>query len=262
MIARALAGLVLAAAIAVAARRAAVLSPSGAVAAVAVGTASVAAGWSWGALLIVFFLSSSLLSRAREERKRARTAGIVAKGGARDALQVLANGAPFALFAILYVAAPWVGWSAAGAGALAAAAADTWGTEVGTLSVAPPRLLTTGRVVPAGTSGGVTALGLAATLAGALFIGAAAWMMRWPWAVALGATAGGVAGALADSLIGALWQGRRHCPACGVDTERAVHDCGTPTAHAAGARWLDNDGVNLLSGLIGAGVAVATAVLA
>ena len=49
------AGLLAAAAIALVARRAGSLSTSGAIAATLVGTAAVAAGWHWGALLVVYF---------------------------------------------------------------------------------------------------------------------------------------------------------------------------------------------------------------
>jgi uncharacterized protein (TIGR00297 family) len=174
-------------------------------------------------------------------------------------VQVLANGGLYALAAALSLVVPWGGWPALGAGALAAAAADTWGTEVGTLAVAPPRLITTWRTVPVGTSGGVTPAGLVATLAGALFIGALSWLLRWPAQMAVAATVGGIVGALVDSLVGALWQTRRWCAQCQTRTERAVHSCGSPTAHAGGARWLDNDAVNLLSGVVGAAVALAIA---
>jgi uncharacterized membrane protein len=67
--------------------------------------------------------------------------------------------------------------------------------------------------------------------------------------------AGGVAGALADTLVGAWLQERRRCPACGSATEQAVHDCGTSTVPAGGLRGLDNDRVNLLCALAGAIVA-------
>ncbi|OYV65578.1 MAG: hypothetical protein B7Z72_12170, partial [Gemmatimonadetes bacterium 21-71-4] len=62
---RLLCGLAVALLIAGAARRTRALSPSGAVAAALVGTAAVAAGWDWGALLVAFFLTSTLLSRVR-----------------------------------------------------------------------------------------------------------------------------------------------------------------------------------------------------
>lgn len=259
MIPRTLVGFALACLIALAAWHARSLSRSGAVAAVVVGTVCIAAGWGWGILLIAFFVVSSALSRVGEHGKIRRTEAIVAKGGERDAVQVLANGGLYALAAALSLVVPWMGWAALGAGALAAAAADTWGTEVGTLASSPPRLITTWRTVPAGTSGGITIAGLIATVAGALFIGVIAWLLRWPVQVAIAAAVGGVAGALADSLIGALWQGRRWCARCEMSTERAVHACGAVTQHAGGARWLDNDAVNVLSGALGAVVALLVA---
>lgn len=257
MIARALAGLVIAAAIALLARRHGSLSRSGALAALVTGTVCAAAGWGWAVLLVAFFVVSSTLSRFGEREKAARTGSVVAKGGERDALQVAANGGLFALAAVLSLGG-WAGWAAAGAGALAAATADTWGTEIGTLAGRPPRSLLGWRPVPAGTSGAVSAPGSAATLAGALFIALLARALGWTAGAALAALAGGVAGALTDSLLGATLQARRWCATCGVSTERLVHGCGDATTHAAGARWLDNDAVNLLSTAAGALVALGT----
>lgn len=256
MIWRAIAGLALAAAIALTALRFGWLSRSGAAAAVVLGTVAVAAGWSWGALLIAFFFSSSLLSRVGAARKAERTAGRIEKGGARDAVQVAANGGLFGAAALLWLLAPWSGWLPAAAGALATATADTWATEIGTLATRAPRLITTWRRVPAGTSGAVSPRGLVATLAGAAFIALVCRLLRWPDAAVIGAMAGGVGGALADSLLGALWQERRRCAACAADTERRVHACGARTEHTGGWPWLNNDGVNLLSGVVGAAVAL------
>ncbi|HEX6537059.1 MAG TPA: DUF92 domain-containing protein [Gemmatimonadaceae bacterium] len=256
MIDRAIAGLLVAALIAAAAWRARALSTSGAAAATVVGAITVAAGWAWGVLLIAFFVASTALSHWRAGIKAARTGAIVAKGGARDAWQVLANGGVFAAAALLSLAAPSSAWRLLGAGALAAAAADTWGTEVGTLAAGPPRLITTWRRVPAGTSGAVSPVGIAASVAGALFVAAVALLAGWPPRAAAAALAGGVAGALADSLLGARWQARRRCPACDAGTERDIHGCGTPTERAGGVAWLDNDVVNVLSGVVGGAVGV------
>ena len=236
------------------------LSRTGTVAATLVGTVCVAAGWSWGALLIAFFVSSSALSRLGQDRKARRTAGVVVKGGARDARQVLANGGVFACAAGLHLAFPWQGWMSLGAGSLAAAAADTWGTEVGTLGGGRPRSITSWRPVPPGTSGGVSVTGSLASVAGALFMALAAWLLRWPEPVAFGAFIGGIVGATLDSLLGALWQARRRCNICGVDTERAIHSCGSPTQPAGGVAWLDNDGVNLISGAAGGVIALVASV--
>ncbi|MDE3172517.1 MAG: DUF92 domain-containing protein [Gemmatimonadota bacterium] len=249
---RAALGFVVATAVAGAARRARALSPSGAVAAVLVGTAAVAAGWDWGALLIAFFVASSLLSRVRRGEKAAAAGAIAAKGDERDAVQVLANGALFALAALGYACAPGAAWQAMGGGALAAATADTWSTEIGLLAPRPPRSIVTLRPVPPGTSGGVTALGLLGGVLGASFIQIVAVLCHWPLGAAVAVVVGGVAGTLADSLFGALAQQRRWCDGCGAATERAVHACGQPTRIVGGIPWLDNDGVNALATLAGA----------
>lgn len=256
MIARTAVGFALACAIALVARRMRALSSSGGIAAVVVGTATVAAGWSWAALLFAFFVTGSALSRAQRDNKLRRTESVVAKGGTRDAAQVLANGGLFALAALASLVAPAIACMAIGGGALAAASADTWGTEVGTLSSRSPRLVTTWRRVAAGTSGGVTIAGLLASVAGGAFVGVMAWLVHWPLHVAVAATAGGCAGALADSFAGAALQSRRRCTRCGVLTERTVHTCGDVTQRIGGIPWLDNDGVNLLAGLTGAAVAL------
>jgi uncharacterized protein (TIGR00297 family) len=245
-------GLLLAAVIALLARRVRALAPSGAVAATVVGAICVAAGWEWATVLLAFFATSTALSRLRAERKAALLGALVAKGGERDAVQVLANGGPFALAALGMLVQPSPTWLVAGAAAIAAATADTWATEIGTLAARRPRTILGWREVPAGTSGAVSALGLLAALAGSGFIAAAVLLLGWPSAAALGALVGGIAGSTVDSLLGAGLQARRWCDACDRPTERTEHDCGAPTRVIGGLRWLDNDGVNLVSGLMGA----------
>ena len=255
MIARAAAGALVAAAICVAAWRAGSLSRSGAAAAFFIGIIAIAAGWAWGGLLVVYFVSSSLLSRVGASRKAQRSGDVVEKAGARDAVQVLSNGALFALAALLQVVHPSTIWLAAGAGALASSAADTWGTEIGMLSKSLPRMITTWRPVPTGTSGAVSAAGIAATVAGALFISLAAWLVHRNVYLTLAVSLGGLAGALVDSVGGAVWQSRRYCARCKRATERFVHDCGTQTEQAGGIGWLNNDGINAACTLVGSLVA-------
>lgn len=245
-------GLALASAIALVAWRAHALSFSGAIAAALVGTLAMAAGWSWGVVLVSYFVSGSLLSRFRAAEKQARTGGRVEKGGARDAVQVLANGGLFAIAALGYSNSPDPLWQSLGAGALAASAADTWATEVGTLARAAPRSILDWRPVDVGTSGAVTVQGLLAGLGGALFVAAVVVTVRWTAAAAAAAVAGGLTGCLLDSLLGASFQARRWCPACGMVTEQRVHRCGARTTVAGGIAWLDNDGVNALSTIGGA----------
>jgi uncharacterized protein (TIGR00297 family) len=273
---RLLLGLLTSLVVALAAHRAHSLSRSGVLGAVLTGTLILGlGGWSWGLALIAFFVSSSLLTRWRKERKAALE-GLAAKGGQRDLGQALANGGLAALLAVLAVLLPHPSWAAAFAGALAAATADTWATEVGTLSPTPPRRITTGEVVLPGTSGGITLLGTLAASAGALFLGAAFFALwaaecRWlggpcppsaaaRWTIVPLALAGGLAGNLVDSLLGATVQGVYRCPRCGKETERRSH-CGGPTVPLRGQAWLTNDGVNFLATLVGAAVAGALTIV-
>lgn len=254
LVTRGLAGFVLAAAIATAGCRARSLSRGGAASATALGTLATLAGWSWAVLLVAYFAASSALSHWKRAAKEARTGAVVAKGGARDAWQVLANGGVFGGAALASIVLPHPAWLAVAAGALAASSADTWGTEIGTVAGGIPRSLLGGRAVPPGTSGAISVAGSLATLAGAAFIALLATALGWD-DVMLPALVGGTVGAFVDSLLGATIQQRRWCDTCQAATERSVHGCGSDTRVAGGLAWLDNDVVNLLCTLAGAGVA-------
>jgi uncharacterized protein (TIGR00297 family) len=256
VIERVAAGVALAAVIAFAARAARALTTDGAIAATLVGAASIAGGWSWAALLLAFFLSSSALSRIGIDIKHQRTSPILEKGGERDAVQVLSNGGVFAVAAIGSLVVPWQGWLAIGGGALAASTADTWATEIGTLGGGAPRLLTTWRAVPPGMSGAVTGVGTLGMVLGSAFLTLCMAAVVWPRHVTLAALAGGVLGAVSDSLAGATVQSRRRCASCDALTERAIHSCGAHTVHAGGASWMSNDAVNFLCSVVGASSAL------
>jgi uncharacterized protein (TIGR00297 family) len=253
------AGFALASVIALIAWRARALRPSGAVAAVIVGTAAMAAGWDWGVIVVLYFVSSSALSRFRSRDKDERTGGRVEKTGARDGWQVLANGGLFAVAALAYAVEPGMIWQLPAIGALAASAADTWATELGVLSPSRPRSILTLQPVEPGVSGGVTGYGFAAAVAAASFIGTVARALGWPSATLIAALLGGLGGCTLDSLLGASIQSRRRCPSCNVGTEQRVHRCGSATEHVGGIAALDNDGVNLLATAGGAAVGVAVA---
>jgi uncharacterized protein (TIGR00297 family) len=256
---RAALGVALAATVAYVGLRTRSLTRGGAVTATLVGTVAVAAGWNWAALLITYFVVSTFLSRQGADRKRDRVAGIIEKPGARDSLQVLANGFPFVVCAVFGLSRPSESavWMIAGAGSLAASAADTWATEIGTMVGQRPRSIVTWRPMLVGESGGVSAAGSAGSVAGALFISfVATALMRFDIAGSLLVFAGGLAGAAADSVAGALVQRRSWCDACDRSTEMRIHDCGTTTRQTGGIAWLENDGVNLVATTTGALVAL------
>lgn len=233
------------------ARRQKALSSSGAAAALVAGAICAAAGWSWAILLVTFFVSANALSLYRRSAKTELIGDVIEKGGQRDAWQVAANGGVFAALAAASIVHPSTVWLAAGAGAISAATADTWATEIGTLAGHPPKLITTGEPVPAGTSGAVTWRGSFAGLAGAVCIGAVALLVGAGPRTASAAIAGGIAGSLVDSIVG-TFQRRQWCERCAKPTERLVHTCGMITTPYGGVSWLDNDLVNVLSSLTGA----------
>jgi uncharacterized protein (TIGR00297 family) len=241
--------------IALAAYAAGSLSRSGATAAAVVGGVTFGFGGLAGTvMLLLFFVSSSALSRVGGERKR-QVASAFAKGGRRDAGQVAANGGLAALLAALFGLTRNPVWLVASAGAWAAVNADTWATELGVLARSLPRLVTTGQPVPAGTSGAISRDGTLAAAAGAILLGGAgALLLRQPW-VLPAAGLGGLAGALADSLLGATVQAIYHCPSCDKETEKhPAHTCGTTTRLQRGWPWLGNDLVNFAASVVGAAV--------
>ena len=244
------------------------LSRSGVAGALVLGTITFGlGGWIWGLLLIAFFVSSSFLSRYREAEKEG-LAEKFAKGHQRDLGQALANGGLGAILAVFYFWRPNPLLFAAFVGTMAAVNADTWGTEIGVLSPTPPRLVTNGQPVPTGTSGGVSFLGTLAALAGGLFIGLVALVLRlveslwqtgqWAWIdlwLLFLAGLGGLAGCFFDSLLGATVQGIYYCEGCQKETESQLHRCGRETRLKRGWRWLNNDAVNFISAGVGGGVA-------
>jgi uncharacterized protein (TIGR00297 family) len=210
-------------------------------------------GWPAAAALLAFFGSSTALSRLGQSRKQNAPLA-QAKGARRDVWQVLANGG----VATLSIALGNERGSAGFVGALAAAAADTWATELGLLARRQPRLITTWRRVAAGTSGGVTPEGLAASVGGALLVGLI-WSVLGKGRQGLAiAVVAGLGGSLADSLLGATLQALYRCPACNSLTEQHIHrSCGQPGVLVHGLAWVTNDTVNAFSTLAGAAIGAA-----
>jgi uncharacterized protein (TIGR00297 family) len=172
-------------------------------------------------------------------------------------VQALANGLAPALccwgatLTPAYAEAFWLGYMAA----LATATADTWATEFGVRFGSPVWLLTTGRRIPAGESGGVSWQGTLGGVAGACAIAClGAPLVREGQLLALAAGLG-VAGMALDSLLGATLQARYWCALCNSRTEQA-RCCNAPTQHLRGVRGLDNNAVNGVSTMLAAAAGV------
>ena len=252
-------GFILAIIIAYLAYRAHSLNQSGAIAAVVVGTVIFGlGGLQWAILLLIFFITSSALSRLFKKRKQGLDEKF-SKGHERDAGQVFGNGGLATAFVLVHAFWPestvgWVGFAAA----LAAVNADTWATELGVLNPTPPRMITNlGKRVEKGTSGGISLFGTLASLLGAFIIALPAAVFADNWSLLLLISFAGLAGSLFDSLLGATVQAMYYCPADQKETEKhPLHTCGTQTVHIRGWKWLDNDWVNFACGAFGVFVAL------
>lgn len=235
------------------------LSKSGWLGAILTGTATFGfGGWAHGVTLVAFFVSSTLLSRWHKRHKQQLEHAIFEKGSQRDIWQALANGGLGSVICLLMPLFPHSIdiLNALYIGAMATVAADTWATELGTLSRQPPILITTLKEVPRGTSGAISRIGTSATLAGAFVMGMVFSLSVSVFSpiLVLAATIGGLVGSLSDSLMGATIQ-RLFATPNGPSERRYAPD-GSEHQHIRGWMWLNNDIVNFVSSLIGASVAL------
>lgn len=243
------------------------LTISGAAAAFIMGTVYYGAGSIiWFGILLVFFVSSSLLSKFKQSHKEELEKSY-AKTATRDAGQVFANGGAGMLLCILNAIWPHPSWLYAFIGVMAAVTADTWATEWGGLSKKPPRSVMSGKVLTPGTSGGVTPLGSFAAALGGMMVGVFAWLFESiagstnPVGAAylLLGLVGGLFGSFADSYLGATAQVMYRCTQCGREVEVLEH-CGAPTNRIRGLGFMNNDAVNITASIIG-GLAASTAAI-
>ncbi len=221
-----------------------------------------AGGWAWAVPILVFFLSSSLLSKTGRVRKKT-VESLYEKSSTRDAGQVFANGGVAGLLVIANGLRPDPIWYGLYLGAVAAVNADTWATELGVFSPSKPVLITRLRTVSHGVSGAVTPLGFLGAGLGALLIGLSGRLAAPSFFHALGMapalaaiTAAGFLASVADSVFGATVQAQYVCSGCGKTTERRNH-CGKPTRLSSGREWINNDVVNFACSVVGAAVMLA-----
>ncbi|KAB0360198.1 transmembrane protein 19 isoform X1 [Muntiacus reevesi] len=247
------------------------LDHSGALGGLVVGFILTIANFSFFTSLLMFFLTSSKLTKWKGEAKK-RLDSEYKEGGQRNWIQVFCNGAVPTELALLYMiesgpgeipidfsrqhTASWMCLSLLAA--LACSAGDTWASEVGpVLSKSAPRLITTWEKVPVGTNGGVTMVGLASSLLGGTFVGIAYFLTQlvfvndldisapqWP-IIAFGGLAG-LLGSIVDSYLGATMQ------FSGLDesTGMVVNSPGKEVKYIAGKPILDNNAVNLFSSVL------------
>ncbi|MFC0269999.1 DUF92 domain-containing protein [Metabacillus herbersteinensis] len=226
------------------------LTVSGAISAFFVGSI-IYLGFSFEGLILLgaFFATSSLLSKYKR-RQKGFLEDILEKGDRRDYLQVLANGGVPAIVSIIYTLTPDSLLLVVFCTSLAAANADTWASEVGTLSKGKPRMLLTLMKVSRGTSGAVSWLGTRAAIGGALFIAFVALVtFQLEFHHFLLILSFGFIGNLFDTILGSTLQVTYTCSQCGIKTERRIH-CEKTGNQSSGLTLVNNDVVNFMAILL------------
>lgn len=238
------------------------LTAPGAVTAVIVAS-FIAFSFHYGGLILlgIFFISANLFSLLKRQIDEEAVRSIVAKGDCRDSIQVLANGGVPALISLLYYFYPSPELFCAFVTSIAAVNADTWASEIGTLTKQRPIHVLKWKRVPPGTSGAVSMLGTSAAIVGSFVIVGIAiiiWGQKFTetHTLLLALTVAGFLGNVVDTIIGASFQVEYSCSVCGQDTERFTH-CGKRTVHKSGVKWMNNDIVNVSCSLVGALLGVA-----
>ncbi|THU48742.1 hypothetical protein C4D60_Mb06t02230 [Musa balbisiana] len=229
------------------------------------------AGYRFAALLLVFFSTSSKVTRLGEAKKRATDADFK-EGGQRNWIQVLSNSIIATIMVVIFaritqghdkcldskestVITALLGGIV---GHYACCNGDTWSSELGMLSSAQPRLITTFKKVRKGTNGGVTVHGLLAAVAAGFVIGVAFVLVglvttecsadiakRQLFVVPIAAAAG-LFGSLIDSFLGATLQFSGYCTV----RKKVVGNEGPTVVKISGASILDNNAVNAVSILL------------
>lgn len=256
------------------------LSKDGALAAFCVGFLGILASYRFGFTLLIFYWTSSKLTKYKSELKRIVEDGY-REGGQRNATQVLASTFPAMMMALAYLV--WfrvdgpIGRdgirSALLAGYLgffAATTGDTWASEIGIvaglsdggLKSNPILVLPPFRRVPRGTNGGLSLPGTMGSLAGGLIIGLTYFVFGYVWTpsdllahqamitLGLGILGGGL-GSLMDSILGATLQASWYDEEKRRVLSEVSPDVDTSSLrHICGINVLSNEQVNLVSALI------------
>ncbi|XP_031258880.1 protein PGR [Pistacia vera] len=244
------------------------LDLSGAISGFFVMTIHFAVGSRYGAVLLVFFFTSSKLTKVGEDKKR-RIDAEYKEGGQRNWIQVLSNSG----IATVLVVTIWglIGWEdkcldskdstvitaliGGVIGHYCCCNGDTWSSELGVLSDDQPRLITTFKPVRRGTNGGVTKAGLLAAMAagsvtGLTFVLFGFLTTKCTYDAALKqllviplSTLAGLFGSVIDSLLGATLQFSGFCTV----RKKVVGKPGPTVKKISGLTILDNNAVNFVS---------------
>jgi len=207
-------------------------------------------GLKWTVPILVFFIFSSLLSKAGKGIKE-KFKDTFEKSGVRDYAQVIANGGIGGILVVIFYFFPNEILYYLYLISLAVATADTWGTEIGIMFGKKPRLITNFQRVEPGISGAISFYGSLGAFLGSLVLVLSGLIFINPLSIEIVVLLVllGFLGSLVDSFIGATIQGQFRCQKCGKYTEKRLH-CGVETYHERGFLFFNNDHVNITAALV------------
>lgn len=213
-------------------------------------------GIKWSVPILTFFILSSILSKLRK-KKNQEVELYFEKTGVRDYMQVIANGGAGGALVILYTLNPNEFYYLIYLATLSAVCADTWATEIGTRKKTPTYNILNLKPIEQGISGGISWVGSVGAVMGSAVIAFSgfAWNSISVLEYFVLIIISGVLGSFFDSLLGATIQAQNLCVVCSKITEKKIH-CGSEANHHRGKKWINNDVVNLLSGIAGGVVIV------
>ena len=211
-------------------------------------------------LLVSFFVLAICIDRFKKRIKKSGRGDESEKGDCRDYMQVCANGLLAAILSVLAFITNEHVFLVSFAATLAEAMADTAASGFGIaarVTVDPWKM----KRCEGGISGGMSVIGTFASFVGAYVIAIIAYAfgeVSFPEVCII--TLAGFSGGIFDSFLGSLVQVKYKCTVCEKITEKRMH-CGEPTLKHSGLSFIDNDGVNILSGFFAAVISGAVMLL-
>lgn len=219
------------------------ITTDGMVAALLTAVTLYALGGVWiASALLVFFILGSIVSRLKNDVKKAAEA-LQEDTGARNWKQVLANSLPAAVLLWIYLFYPgekiflFLAFTV-----FSAAASDTFSSEIGMMSKGRVFSILTGKSLPKGVSGGVTVSGLLAGLLGSVLLSLMV-LPQFGLTGFIAATLLGCSGSLIDSILGASIQ-RKYLSLKGHLQDKENSRSERPYK---GIRFITNNAVNLIT---------------
>ena len=205
-------------------------------------------------LLMAFFFLAIAIDKFKKREKRLGRTDESEKGDCRDYMQVCANGLLAAMLAVVCFVTGERSFLICYVAVLAEALADTAASGFGIaarVTYDPWRM----KRCDGGISGGMSFIGTFSSLVAAYIIAIIAYAFAEVSITEVCIiTLAGFLGAVFDSFLGSLFQVKYRCSICGKITEKQMH-CDNPTLKHSGVSFIDNDCVNILSGIFSAIIA-------